>query len=473
MASYQKLCNDILNAVGGEENISSVAHCATRLRLTLHNTEKTANDEEIKSIKGVLGLVKIDNCYQIIIGPGVDQVYLAFLKCGKFQEDGECAEKETETTENGQKMTPRKMGVAVIDFITGSFMPVLPVIVAGGLISALLVVFTTFLGLSTDSGVYIVLNAIYSAAFTYLPIYVGYNTAKKLNISPMLGALLGGVLVCSNISGVEGLSFAGIPVTTVDYSQSVFPVMFGVLFMSLIYRPLEKHMPKEIKFVMVPTLTMLVTVPVTLIALGPVATWIGNLLAAAILWLNTHLGWLSVGLMAAYCPILLFTGTGGSFYPVIFASFAQNGFEGFAMTGLLAANPAIGGAALAASMMLKNRDDKSLAVSTGLTALFGITEPAIYGILIRFKKPFIASIIGAGIGGLFAGFNHVVEYVFSSPSVISIIAFINPDGTMKNFYMAIITMVIAFVSSFLITRFMGISETGEETQKNRKGHKRT
>jgi len=458
MSSYERLCGEILKAVGGEENISSAAHCATRLRLTLHDASKTADDETIKGISGVLGLVKHDTSYQIIIGPGVDAVYLEFIKLGEFKAGLKMPERAVQKAETEQKLTFKMAASRAIDFISGSFLPVLPVIVAGGLISAILVVCTVFFGMSTESGTYIVLNSIYSAAFTYLPVYVGYNTAKKLNVSPMLGALLGGVLVSGSISGVEGLNFIGIPVTAVNYTQSVLPVMFGVLFMSAVYRPLEKKMPKEIKFVMVPVLTMLITVPVTLVALGPVATWGGNLVAAVMLWLNTHLGWLSVSLMSAFCPVMLFTGTGGGLFPTIFASFAEYGFDGFIMTGLLSANMAIGGAAIGTSLKLKNAENKSLAMSTGITAIFGITEPAIYGVLVRYKKPFTASILGAAIGGLFAGYTHVVEYVFSSPSIISIIAFLNPDGTMTNFYMAIITMIIAFVSAFIITWMMGVKD---------------
>ncbi len=458
MKSYTELCKDILNAIGGKNNIDSVSHCATRLRLTLKDLSIVSDDETIKKIQGVLGLVKINNSYQIIIGPGVESVYLEFVKVANFQNKASDPEKSGKQSEKKGTWMIKNAATKIVDFISGSFMPVLPVIVAGGLISAILVCCTTFFGMDANSGTYIVLNSIYVGAFTYLPIYVGYNTAKKLNISPMLGALLGAILVSENINGAENLAFLGIPVTTVTYTQSVLPVMFGVLFMSFIYRPLEKYMPKEVKFVLVPVLTMLITVPITLIALGPVATWIGNGLAALTLWLNTNLGWLSVCVMSALLPVILFSGTGGCWYPAIFASFAANGFEGFVMTGLLSANLAIGGVACAASLKLKNKEYKSLALSTGITAVFGITEPAIYGVLIPWKKPFIVAIIASGIGGLFAGLMNVVEYVFSSPSVISIIAFANPDGTMHNFIMAIITMIIAFTAGFVIMLFIKLKE---------------
>ena len=462
MNSHTALCNEILSAIGGKENIDSVAHCATRLRLTLKDLTKVSKNETVKSIKGVLGLVTMNNSYQIIIGPGVDTLYLEFIRLAKIKGSGIVPDTESNAIEDipkqKEKLTAKKAIMKAIDFISGSFLPTIPVIVAGGLISAILVCCTTFFNMNTESGTYIVLNAIYAAAFTYLPIYVGYNTAKKLGVTPMLGALLGGVMVSGNISGVENLNFMGIPIATVNYAQSVLPVMFAVLFMAFVYRPLEKRMPKEIKFVMVPVLTMLITVPITLIAIGPMGTWLGDGIATVMLWLSNSLGGGAVSLLAAFFPVMLFTGTGGGLFPAIFASFETYGYEGFIMTSLLAANLAMGGAAIATSFKLKNKDNKSVAMSTGLTAIFGITEPAIYGTLVRWKKPFIAAIIGSAIGGLFAGMMNVVEYVFSSPSVISIIAFMNPDGTMRNFIMAIITMIIAFGSAFIITLFMKIEE---------------
>jgi len=462
MNSHTALCNEILSAIGGKENIDSVAHCATRLRLTLKDLTKVSKNETVKSIKGVLGLVTMNNSYQIIIGPGVDTLYLEFIRLAKIKGSGIVPDTDNNAIEDipkqKEKLTAKKAIMKAIDFISGSFLPTIPVIVAGGLISAILVCCTTFFNMNTESGTYIVLNAIYAAAFTYLPIYVGYNTAKKLGVTPMLGALLGGVMVSGSISGVENLNFMGIPIATVNYAQSVLPVMFAVLFMAFVYRPLEKRMPKEIKFVMVPVLTMLITVPITLIAIGPMGTWLGDGIATVMLWLSNSLGGGAVSLLAAFFPVMLFTGTGGGLFPAIFASFETYGYEGFIMTSLLAANLAMGGAAIATSFKLKNKDNKSVAMSTGLTAIFGITEPAIYGTLVRWKKPFIAAIIGSAIGGLFAGMMNVVEYVFSSPSVISIIAFMNPDGTMRNFIMAIITMIIAFGSAFIITLFMKIEE---------------
>ena len=453
--SDEQLSKEILTSFGGVENVAFATHCATRLRLTV-NDEELVDENNVKTLKGVLGLVKNENEYQVIIGTNVGSVYREFSKLVNIS-------KSDETNEIKEKSKKEKNNYFLIasDFIAGTVLPSLPIIVAGGMISAVLVVCTTFFNLSVETGTYKVLNAIYNAAFGFLPIFIGYNAAKKMDINPMLGSLLGAVLVVPDINGVEGLDFLGVPITTGNYGSSILPVIFGVLFMSIIYKPLDKKIPKEIKFFLVPLLTMLITVPITLICLAPIGTWLGQWIGAGLIWLNAHLGWLSVGVIGAATAFLMFSGTGSGLYAAIFLAFAENGFENFVMPGMLAGNIAIGGAALAAMTMVKNKDTKAIAFSTGLTAVFGITEPAIFGVLTRFKKPFIGAAIGGAIGGLFAGFTHVAEYAFVSPGVASVVAFINPDGTHNNLIMAIGTIILSFVSAFIATRLIGFDE-GEE-----------
>lgn len=449
---------EILVALGGEGNISTVAHCATRLRIAVNN-ESEANEEEIKGISGVLGLVKNLKEYQIIIGPGVEGVYLEFLSLGNFGTAGAMGQVSSTTDDEGEKQVKKtNYFLSITDFIAGAVLPTLPVIVAGGMISAVLVALSTFFGFSEEAGAYVILKSVYTAAFQFLPIFIGYNAAKKLNISPMLGALLGGVLVSPEINGVAGLDFFGIGVTEASYGSSVLPVIFGVAFMSIIYKPLDKRIPKEIKFFAVPLLTMLITVPVTVIAIGPVATWMGQVIGSALVWMNVNLGWLSVGVMGAITAVLIFSGTGSGLYAAIFLAFAENNAETFVMPGMLAGNLAIGGAAIAVMMMVQKEETKALALSSGLTAVFGITEPAVFGVLARFRRPFIGAAIGGAIGGLFAGFMNLAEYAFVSPGVASIIAFINPDGTQKNFIVAIVTMIVAFSTGFIATRLIGFDE---------------
>ncbi len=457
---YQKLSKEILKSLGGENNIKFVTHCATRLRVTVKNQEKVEKDN-IKKCDGVLGLVDHNDELQIIIGTDVNRVYDEFIKLGNY-ESGEFKDDETVKDIKIVKDKKENLFLKFTNLIAGSVLPSLPIIVGGGMIRAILIVLTSFFGVSTDSGTYIILNAIYSAANYFLPIYIGYNCTKKLGAEAQLGALLGGVMVVSDISGVEGLKFLGIPVPTPGYSGGIIPVILGAIFLSVVYKPLDKHIPKEIKFFAVPMLTMVITIPVTLIILGPLGNYIGSGLGIVLDWLNLHLGWFSVGILGATFALMLFTGTAYGLYAIVLGGFAANGYEAFCQPAGLAANLAVGGAALAVMTMLKDKEKKGLAFSTGLTAVFGITEPAIFGVLGRYRKPFIGAVIGGGLGGLFAGITHVAEYAFASPGVASILAFMNPDGTSSNLVYAVITMLIAFISSFIATRIIGLPKGGEE-----------
>lgn len=451
----QAISTGVLDAVGGSDNIVLANHCATRLRLTIKDTNKV-NEDKLKGIPGVLGLAKNLNEYQVVIGPGVESLYLEFIN-----QSGLDQQKAVDDPAIAHKTKQKKNWFLVFtDFIAGAIMPALPVIVAGGMINAFLVLLTTFCGLDDTSGTYTVLHAIYTGAFSFMPIYIGHNAAKKVGVTPMLGALLGGVMVCADISGIEGLTFLGISITTPSYTSTILPVIFGALFMQFIYKPLERVIPKEIKFFAVPILTMIVSVPVTLIALGPIATWVGLMLGSFLVWLSNTIGGLAVGIMGAATPFLIYTGTGSGLYAPIFVSFEQLGYEAFVMPGMLAGNVAVGGAAIASWTLLKKADNKAVALSSGLTAVFGITEPAMFGVLGRFRKPFIGATIGGLAGGIFAGVTHVAEFAFASPGVASVIAFINPDGTMNNFWLAIVTMVISFVVAFIVTRILGLDEAG-------------
>ena len=449
------LAKQILAAMGGAGNASFACHCATRLRLTIRD-ESLVDRATCESIPGVLGFVKNNDEYHIIIGTNVPAVFREFSTLGDFAKGDAVDDPATAAADKKRQGT--NWFLKISDFIAGSVLPALPIIVAGGMMSCVLVVCTTFFGMSTETGTYKVLNAIYTGAFYFLPIYVGYNAAAKLKCEPMLGALLGGVLVCADINNVAGLDFLGLPVTQVGYNGGIIPVLLGVTFMSLIYRPLEKTIPQEIKFFVVPLVTMAVTVPMTLVALGPLGNWVGTLLGEALGWLNGTLGWLSVGVLGALFSLTLYTGTGYGLYAFVITGFTSNGFEAFVQPAGLAANLAVGGAAIAVFTLLKDKGQKGVALSAGLTAVFGITEPAVFGILGRYRRPFIGQIIGGGIAGLFAGITHVAEYAFVSPGVASILAFMNPDGSLANILCAAATMAIAFGVSFIVTRIVGIEE---------------
>lgn len=449
--NYREMAKEILNHIGGASNVHHVNFCATRLRITPNDYNKV-DESKIKEITDVLGVVKREGQLQIIIGPNVGIVYTEFVKQSGIEPTERIDENLDENLNNNTKDNKFSLK-KIVDFISGTFVPLLPILVAAGLVSAVLNIATTFLGLDPDSGTVIILNAINTAGFYFLPIYIGYSAANNLGINPFMGAFLGAILLTNTIDGVEGLDFLGISVPTVTYANSVIPIILGVLFMSLIYKVLDNFVPQTIKYFINPLITILIVTPVTLILLGPLGGMVGNVIAKSLLWVNQKLGWLSVGMIGALTPLLVMTGTNQALFPLVFAGLAEFGYEAFVMPGMLAANVAVGAASLASYFMLKKKNNKALALSSGITGVMGITEPAIFGVLLRYKKPLYGAIIGGGVGGLFAGIVQLKQYAVVSPGIAALPTFIPTDGygLMSNFYYACITLVISLIVSFIAT----------------------
>lgn len=446
---YKNIAQEILQKIGGKENVKEANFCATRLRLTLKNTDNI-DEDSLKNIPGVVGVVTRNNNYQFIVGTDVTNIYSAFINLVEMEANEQL---DVVIDETALETEPKNWFVDIVDFISGTFVPVLPILVAAGLVSAVLNIATTFMGLSADSGTVIILNGINSAGFYFLPVYIGFSAARKLNINPFMGAFLGAILLTSTINGVDGLDFLGISVPMISYENSVIPIILGVLFMAFIYKTLDKVVPKEINYFINPLVAILIATPVTLIILGPLGNVLGSWLASGLGWVNTKLGWLSVGIIGAVTPLLVMTGTNQALFPLVFAGMADFGYEAFVMPGMLAANVAVGAAALATFVVSKKNDTKALALSSGLTGVMGITEPAIFGVLLRFRKPFFGAMIGGGIAGLFAGIVNLKQYAVVSPGLAALPTFIPTDGSgaMGNFWLAVVTLVLAVLISFIAT----------------------
>lgn len=470
MDKYTKLIEKSIKLLGGKDNIAVVNHCATRLRLTLNNPS-LANEEQLKSIPGIMGVVKREKEIQLIIGTEVGNVYNEFIKYGNFNEGGKINEKLDSTSnleagnEGKQENTVKKVLATIVDFISGTFVPVLPILVAAGLVSAVLNIAVTFFGLPSEGGTYVVLTAINNAGFYFLPIFLGYSAARKIGINPMMGAYLGAILVHSSIDNAEGLDFLGLSIPQVSYNTSVIPVILGVLFMYYVSKAVDKITPKEIKFFAHPLITILIVTPITLLFLGPLGNFLGGYIADGLNFINTKLGWLSVGLIGALTPLLVMTGTNQALFPLVFAALADNGYDAFVMPGMLAANVAVGSAALAVYFKVKDKDAKALALSSGITGVMGITEPAIFGILLRFKRPLIGAMAGGGIGGLLAGIVQLKQYAIVSPGIAALPTFIPTDGAglTSNFWFSIVVLIVSVVVSFVVTYLLGVKE--EKTEK--------
>ena len=448
---YKQMSEEILKAVGGEKNINSATHCATRLRLYLKD-ESLANDGEVKKIKGVMGIAHSQGQYQIIIGQEVGNVAKYFMN-------------QNEETGEGKKK------FNVLELIAGCFTAILPVLTAAGMLQALLVLATSF-GVSDKSDTYIVLYNIANAAFYFLPVILGFSCAKKFHVNPYMGAFLGAILIHPDLME-KGLSFIGIPIKAVTYSSSVVPIFLGVAFMSIVEPLADKVCPKIVKFFLKPLLTIIIVAPVTLIVLGPIGMVIGEYLSKLILFINNNFGMLTPIIIGGLCPVIIMTGMHYAIMPISIQQFSTMGYDSIMAPGMLCCNIAQGGAGLAVALKTKNKDFKALATSTGITALLGITEPVMYGVNLKLKRPFLAVMIGGACGGIVSGIFAVKSFAFASPGLAGIAIFIGGNG-FKNIIGALLSIVVAFIVSFVMTLILGfedetdgeaILETDEITEK--------
>ncbi len=448
---YKKIATDIIAVAGGEANIQNVSHCMTRLRVQLRDGSKL-DQEKAKAINGVINLIVQNGEYQFVIGQDVASLYEEFERNTKIKTSGEVDE-DLSTVDSKSE----KGGIVngILSFIGGTFSPVIPVLVAGGLTGAVLTLLTTFAGVTTDSGTYTIVYAINQATFYFLPVFIGFSAASRLKSNAFLGAFLGAILLYSTINNAEGLNFFGLPVAQVTYNSTVFPVILGVLFMSVVYRFLSKTLPVYLRTIFVPLITILVTVPVTLIVLGPIGNWMGTLLADGVLAIYRSVPFLAVMIVGITTPWMVFFGMNNATYPVVFALLAEVGSDPLICTGMAPANVAVGGACLAAALIAKSIEDKSVATGAGITALCGITEPGVYGVLFTKRYPLIGAMIGGGIGGLLAGLLGMTQYTISTPGFISFAAYIAPDGTFTNLWISLAVMVIAVAIAFAVTYFLG------------------
>ena len=443
--NYENLAKSILEKVGGEQNVSNLTHCATRLRFNLKDNTK-ANTDAMKALNGVMGVVEKGGQYQVIIGNDVNNVYKEIMKISNL-----------EGKENSsEEVDDRKPIAKVIDTITGIFTPILPAITAAGMMKAVLALLSAFKLLTADSQTYQVINFMADAAFYFLPILLASSAAKKFKCNQYLAMMLGGMLLhptfvsMVNNAKEAGTSIGvfGLPISLASYSSSVLPIILGVWFMSYVEPIADKISPKAIKFFTKPLITALVTGIVLLVAIGPIGYIVSDKVGLAIKTLESYASWLVPTLIGGLTPLLVMTGTHYGLIPIGINNRMTMGYDTIIYPGMLASNVAQGGAALAVAFKTKNSEIKQLASSAGITGVCGITEPALYGVNLRFKTPLYAAMIGGAVGGLFLGIFRVCNYSGGSPGFLTLPSYIGGES-MMNFVYACIGAVISVVVSFI------------------------
>lgn len=462
---YSITAKELLKELGGEKNIKSVTHCATRLRFNL-NDDNAANDDNVKAIKGVMGVMKKGGQYQVIIGSAVANCYTEFVKLGSFS-DSTASDSKTK-----KKFTIGGLFNSLLDTISGCMAPILPALMVAGMVKLLIIVLGLF-GIDNSSQTMQILTIVGDSGIYYMPMLLAYSAAKKFGSNPAIAVAIMGVLIYPDfmtmLGGAESVSFLGLPVYPTTYSSCVIPPILIAYVLKWVDKLIDKITPSWTKTVFKPMLVMLIMAPVAFCVLGPIGAIVGNGLAAGIGWLQETCGWLTLMIGGALMPLLVMTGMHYAFLPSAIQSITNTpGYDLFLLPGMLCSNIAQGAACLAVAIKSKNKELKSVAVASAAGALFGgITEPAMYGVTIKLKKPMIAACIGGGAAGLVAGIFQLKEYAVVSPSVIGSIGFIGGEG-MFNFIIAIIAMVISFVVTFILTLVLKFKDPENPNEENKK-----
>lgn len=451
--NYEKLANDILSLIGGKNNVSRLTHCITRLRFNLKDESK-ADETKLKELDGVIGIIKQNGQFQVIIGNDVDKVFDILMPKLNLK--------------NINSVNTKKVGIfsQVIDAVSSILSPLIPPLAAAGMIKVLLLILTMINILSSESGTYTVLNMVADAVFYFMPLLVAYSAAEKFNCNRVMAIALAGILIhptYTALIGVEdaSLSFLGITIPLVKYNATVLPTLMMVWFMSYVEHFAEKISPKVIKVFFQPLLVMLIVAPVTYIVIGPIGNYAGTLLASVISAVQAEANWLAVAILSSVYSLLVMVGMHRALTPIGLSLFTSLGYEPLMKAASLCSNFSQAASCLAVACKTKNKELKQIAGSAATTAFVsGITEPAMYGITLKLKRPLIACIISSAIAGIYAGLVGVKAYAYATPGIFSFAMFMGPDGS--NIIHAIIAALIAIIGAFVLTWLFGFEEPEED-----------
>ncbi|GGP08591.1 beta-glucoside-specific PTS transporter subunit IIABC [Oceanobacillus neutriphilus] len=459
MGKYYELADKIVENIGGKENVIGLVHCITRLRFTLKDESK-ANDEVLKNMDGVVTVMKSGGQYQVVIGNHVPEVYEDVVKLIDLNDSSPQSNEKKEG-----KWLDR-----VIDIVSGIFQPILGIMAACGMLKGFNTLFVTLGLYSETSGGYLIINAAGDALFTFLPLFLGYTAAKKFGLKPMLGLAMGAAMCYPGIQAstisesVEPLynvlnntmfaspvyiDFFGIPIISVDYTGTVIPVILAVWFAAKCEKLFNKFVPDLVKFFFVPMLTLLVALPVAIVLLGPIATFGSTLISEFTLSIRGFSPLLAGAIVGATWQILVIFGLHWGFIPVYINNIMTLGYDNVMMP-FFACTFATSAVVLAIFFKTKDKKLKKMAIPNFISGIFGVTEPAIYGMLLPLKKPFIISCIAGGIGGAFYGFFDFRKFIMGGMGIFELPNMMNPDGTAGNIIVALVGIVISMVVGFVL-----------------------
>ncbi|MGF1779259.1 PTS cellobiose/arbutin/salicin transporter subunit IIBC [Vibrio nomapromontoriensis] len=461
--NYRAIAKSVVEHLGGKDNVSALTHCMTRLRFVVHHSE-SVDIESLKTLKGVMGVVDNGDKVQVIIGNEVSYAYQEIMAiCNMASDSGAAVPVKKE------KLTAKSVGAKMLDALVGTMSPLIPAIIGGSMVKLLAMVLQMTGWMEPNAPTLIILNAIGDGAFFFLPVMVAASASVKFKTNMSLSIAIAGVLIHPNFMALmeqaaqgQHVDFFGIPITSVKYTYTVIPVLVMTWVLSYIERWVDSITPAVTKNFLKPMLIVLISAPIAIVLIGPFGIWVGTALSALVYTIYNTLGWLSVAIMGALWPLLVLTGMHRVFTPTIIQTIAETGREGMVMPSEIGANIGMGGACLAVAYKTKNSALKQTSLAAGASAIFaGISEPALYGVLVRLKRPLIATMITGFIVGGLAGMAGIASHSMAAPSLFTSVQFFDVNDPMSIVWVFGL-IALSIVLSFVLTLMLGFEDIPED-----------
>ncbi|WAH51744.1 PTS cellobiose/arbutin/salicin transporter subunit IIBC [Pseudescherichia vulneris] len=461
--NYAALATTVVTALGGAENIAAVTHCMTRLRFVVKD-ETQIDSATLKSTPGVMGVVRSDSQCQVIIGNTVSQAYAEVVRLLP-------ADMQPVVDTGPQKLTLRRIGAGILDALIGTMSPLIPAIIGGSMVKLLAMILEMTGVLEKGSSTLTILTVIGDGAFFFLPLMVAASAAVKFKTNMSLAIAIAGVLVhpsfielMAKAAQGQQVEFALVPVTAVKYTYTVIPALVMTWCLSWIERWVDRITPAVTKNFLKPMLIVLIAAPLAILLIGPIGIWIGSAISALVYTIHSYLGWLSVAIMGALWPLLVMTGMHRVFTPTIIQTIAETGKEGMVMPSEIGANLSLGGSSLAVAWKTKNPELRQTALAAAASAILaGISEPALYGVAVRLKRPLVASLISGFICGAVAGIAGLASHSMAAPGLFTSVQFFDPANPMSIVWVFAV-MALAVVLSFVLTLLLGFEDLPVEDE---------
>lgn len=465
--NYAAVSQSIVDAIGGAGNVGAVTHCMTRLRFVL-NDDSIVDTAKLKAINGVMGVVRSENQCQVIIGNTVSQAYAEVLK---LLPEGM---RPAEPAQGKGKITLKRIGAGVLDALIGTMSPLIPAIIGGSMVKLLAMILDMTGVFEKGSSTLIILNVIGDGAFFFLPVMVAASAAVKFKTNMSLAIAIAGVLVHPNFVDLmakaaqgQHVEFMGMSVTAVKYTYTVIPALCMTWILSYIERWVDRITPAVTKNFLKPMLIVLISAPIAIMLIGPLGIWIGTGISSLVYTIHSYLGWLSVAIMGALWPLLVMTGMHRVFTPSIIQTIAETGKEGMVMPSEIGANLSLGGSSLAVAWKTKNPELRQTALAAAASAIVaGISEPALYGVAVRLKRPLIAALISGFVCGAVAGIGGLASHSMASPGLFTSVQFFDPANPMSIVWVFGV-MILAVVLSFFLTLLLGFEDIPVEQEQSK------